>query len=54
MANVHIQTEARRKHEAAVLRSFGVSGRGTPEQREAAAVIAARSKEIMKEEKRRG
>ena len=54
MANVHIKSEARRQHEAAVLSSYGVSGRGTPEQREADAVIAARSKEIMKEEKRRG
>ena len=52
MANVHIKSEARRQHEAAVLRSYGVSGKGTSEQREA--VIAARSKEIMKEEKRRG
>lgn len=54
MANVHIKTEARRQHEAAVLRSFGVSGKGTPEQREAAAVIAARSKEILKEDRRHG
>lgn len=54
MANVHIKTEARRQHEAAVLRSFGVSGKGTPEQREAAAVIAARSKEILKEDRKNG
>lgn len=54
MANVIIKTEAQRQHEAAVLRSYGVSGKGTPEQREAAAVIAARSKEILKEENRRG
>jgi len=35
------------------LRSFGVQGKGTPEQREAAAVIAARSREIVRDGKRR-
>lgn len=48
MANVQIKSEERRQQEAAVLRSYGVSGRGTPEQREAAAVIVARSQEAMK------
>lgn len=54
MANVQIKSEERRQQEAAVLRSYGVSGRGTPEQREAAAVIVARSQEAMKEGKRYG
>lgn len=54
MANVQVKSEERRQYEAEVLRSFGVSGRGTPAQREAAEIIAARSREIMKEGKRRG
>ena len=53
MANIHIKTEERRQREAAVLRSYGVAGRGTPE-REAAAIIAARSREIMKGGNRNG
>ena len=32
MANIHIKTEERRQREAAVLRSYGVAGRGTPAQ----------------------
>ena len=54
MANIHIKTEERRQREAAVLRSYGVAGRGTPEQREAAAIIAARSRESMKGGNRNG
>ena len=54
MANIHIKTEERRQREAAVLRSYGVAGRGTPEQREAAAIIAARSREITKGGNRNG
>ena len=54
MANIHIKTEERRQREAAVLRSYGVAGRGTPEQREAAAIIAARSREIRKGGNRNG
>lgn len=52
MANVIIRTDERREHEAYVMRSFGVQGRGTPEQREAAEVIAARSKEVEREGRR--
>lgn len=48
MAGVIIKTEERRQHEGAVLRSFGVQGRGTAAQREAAEVIAARSNEVVK------
>lgn len=48
MANIVIKSEERKTQERAVLRSFGVTGRGTPEQREAAAVILARSQEAMK------
>lgn len=47
-AGVIIKTEERRQHEEAVLRSFGVQGRGTAAQREAAEVIAARSNEVVK------
>lgn len=56
MANVIIKSEARKQHETAVLRAYGVTGRGTPEQRDAAAVIAARSREVanMKEGKNHG
>lgn len=56
MANILIKSEERRQQERAVMQSYGVTGRGTPEQREAAAVIVARSKEIMnmKEGKRHG
>lgn len=48
MANVIIKKEEHKQHEQAVLRSFGVKGRGTAEQREAAEVIAARTREIVK------
>lgn len=48
MAGVIIKTEERRQHEEAVLRSFGVQGRGTAAQREAAEIIAARSNEVIK------
>lgn len=48
MVGVIIKTEERRQHEEAVLRSFGVQGRGTAAQREAAEVIAARSNEVVK------
>ena len=48
MAGVFIKSEERRQHEAEVLRSFGVQGKGTAAQREAAEVIAARSNEIAR------
>lgn len=48
MAAVIIKDEERRQHEEAVLRSFGVQGKGTAAQREAAEVIAARSVEVVK------
>ena len=48
MAGVVIKSEERRQHETEVLRSFGVQGRGTAAQREAAEVIAARSNEIAR------
>lgn len=47
MAAVIIKQEERREHEAAVLRSFGVDGRGTAAQRDAAEVIAARTVEVV-------
>lgn len=48
MANVIIKSEDRKQHEQAVLRSFGVQGQGTAEQRAAAEVIVARSTEVVK------
>lgn len=51
-AHVIIKREETRQHEAAVLRSFGVQGRGTPAQREAAEIIAARSREVVEGGKR--
>lgn len=48
MTGVIIKTEARKQQEAEVLRSFGVQGKGTAAQREAAEVIAARSNEIVR------
>lgn len=48
MATVIIKQEDRKEHEAAVLRSFGVQGKGTAAQREAAEVIAARTSEVVK------
>lgn len=48
MANVIIKNEQNRQEQAYVMRKFGVDGRGTQEQREAAEVIAARSREAMK------
>jgi hypothetical protein len=47
MANVIIKTDERKAHERDILQSFKVSGRGTPEQREAAEVISARTMEVM-------
>ncbi len=47
MANVIVKSEARRQQEAQVMKSFGVHGNGTREQREAAECIAARSREAM-------
>lgn len=54
MANIHIKSEERRQQETAVLRSYGVTGRATPEQREAAETIVARSQEVAKEGNRHG
>lgn len=48
MAAVIIKQEERKAHEEAVLRSFGVNGKGTAAQREAAEVIAARTVEVVK------
>ncbi len=52
MAAVIIKPEERRAEEAYVMRSFGVQGKGTPEQREAAEIIAARTSEVVKEGRR--
>lgn len=50
MANVHIKSDDRRRHEAYVLDSFrNGDGAVTAADREAAEVIAARSNEAYKE-----
>ena len=49
---VIIKNDERRQHEAEVLHSFGVSGRGTAAQREAAEIIAARSNEVANSQER--
>lgn len=48
MVGFSVKSEEKKQQEREVLKSFGVSGRGTVEQREAAEVIAARSSEIVK------
>lgn len=50
----YIKTEERKQQQQAVLRSYGVQGKGTPEQREAAEIIAARTREVYKEGRRYG
>lgn len=54
MANVIVKSDERRRKENAVMKSYGVTGKGTAEQREAASVIVARSEQVvnMKEGKR--
>lgn len=47
MANILVKSDERRRYEESVMHSFGVQGRGTAEQRDAAEVIAARSKEVV-------
>lgn len=53
MANVIIKSDERREHEAYVRRSFGVR-EGDAAGREAAEVIAARSREAVEYGKRKG
>ncbi len=53
MANVIIKSEERRNHEAYVRRSFGVR-EGDTAGREAAEVIAARSREAVETGRKRG
>lgn len=47
MANINVKSEDRKRQEAYVMKSFGVVGSGTAQQREAAECIAARSREAM-------
>lgn len=54
MANVIIRSDERREQTAEVLRSYGVQGQGTAEQREAAEHIAMRSNEAYRELQRMG
>ena len=42
-----MKSEETKRQEREILKSFGVQGKGTPEQREAAEVIAARTNEAM-------
>lgn len=41
------KSEEEIKLERNIMKSFGVGGRGTPEQREAAEIIAARTEEVL-------
>jgi len=53
MAAVHIKNETRRQEEAHVLKSFGKSGGAvTAADREAAAIIAARTQEAVSDLKK--
>ncbi len=52
MANIHIKSEERKAHENYVLQSFGRTGAVTRAERDAAEVIAARSREAYNEMKR--
>ncbi len=52
MANIHIKTEERKASEEFVLDSFGKDGAVTCAERDAAEVIAARSREAYNEMKR--
>ena len=53
MANVIIKSDERRAHENYVLSTFGKDGKtATPADRDAAATIAARSREAYKKSKR--
>lgn len=54
MANVIIRSDERRAQTAAVLNAYGVGGRATAAQREAAEHIAVRSQEAYNELKRMG
>ena len=48
-----MKSEETKKQEREILRSFGVHGKGTQEQREAAEVIAARTNEAMNQGRRK-
>lgn len=52
MANIHIKSEERKAQENYVLQSFGRSGEITRSERDAAEVIAVRSREAYNELKR--
>lgn len=52
MANVHIKSEERKANESYVLETFGRKGEISRADREAAEVIAARSREAYNEMKR--
>lgn len=48
-----MKSEETKRQEREILKSFGVQGKGTPEQREAAEVIAARTNEAMNQGRRK-
>ncbi len=52
MANIHIKSDERKASEAYVLDSFGRKGEINPADRDAAEIIAARSREAYNEMKR--
>ncbi len=48
-----VKSKENEAHKNSILKSFGVTGGATPEQREAAEVIVARSSEVVCKEKNR-
>jgi len=54
MANIIIKSDERRAQTAAVLKSYGVVGTASANQREAAEHIAVRSQEAYRELRRMG
>ena len=50
---IEAKSEETKRQEREILKSFGVQGKGTPEQREAAEVIAARTNEAMNQGRRK-
>lgn len=53
MVNIITKQEEIKQQEKYVLHSFGVHKNATPEQKEAAEIIAARSREVINNRKRR-
>ena len=48
-----MKSEERKRQDRETVKSFGVQGKGTPEQREAVELIAARTNEAMNQGRRK-